>query len=183
MKYCSHCGTEVIRQIPAGDNRERSVCPACRTIHYVNPRIIVGCLAQWQDALVLCRRAIEPRLGYWTLPAGFLENGESPEQGASRESLEEACIEVRQLALFSVLSVPHINQVHMMYRAELPSSYCAAGPESLEVGLFTEQEIPWNDLAFQTVRLSLEYFFRDRRSGNFQVHSKCLSAQPRSSGS
>ncbi|HCZ47864.1 MAG TPA: NUDIX hydrolase [Gammaproteobacteria bacterium] len=174
MKHCSQCGSPVELIIPEGDNRERHVCANCGTIHYQNPRIVVGCIAQWQERIILCRRAIEPRYGYWTLPAGFLENSESTEQGAARESLEEACIDVQIGDLFTIISVPHIDQVHLMYRAELRKPEYGVGDESLEVDLFAEDDIPWQQMAFPTVVLTLEHYFEDRRKGHFGVHSEVL---------
>lgn len=180
-RYCSHCSGALARSIPAGDDRERAQCHECATIHYENPRLVVGCLPQAADGrILLCRRAIEPRRGYWTLPAGFLENDESTEAGAARESREEACIEVAIDGLFTVFSVPHINQVHMIYRARLASPHYAPGPESLEVRLAAEQDIPWSELAFRTVERSLRLYFEDRRRGSFGVHSGIVERPPAS---
>lgn len=174
MKHCSQCGEPVRLVVPEGDNRERHVCATCGTIHYQNPRIVVGCIAEWDKRIILCRRAIEPRYGYWTLPAGFLENSESTEQGAARESFEEACIDVEIGDLFTIISVPHIDQVHLMYRGILRKPEYGIGDESLEVELFTEKQIPWSELAFPTVVMTLEHFFADRRNGQFGVHSEVL---------
>lgn len=160
MKYCSNCGEAVEVKIPAGDSLPRHVCPACQAIHYQNPRIIVGCLPVWQkDRVLLCRRAIEPRLGLWTLPSGFMENGESAEDGAARETLEEANARVRILGLHTMYSVPHINQVHLLFRADLLDTDFSPGVESLAVELFRREEIPWSEIAFNSVRFSLERFF------------------------
>jgi len=178
MKFCSNCGEQVIQRIPEGDSRLRYVCEHCDTIHYQNPNIVAGVVPVWGEKVLLCRRAIEPRLGYWTLPAGFMENGESVEQAARRETLEEACAQVEDLQLYSMIDVPYINQVHIFYRANLVSPEYAAGIESLEVKLFDEADIPWSELAFQTVRRTLECFFRDRQHEDFQVHTDCLSATP-----
>ncbi len=178
MKFCSNCGEQVIQRIPEGDSRPRYVCEHCDTIHYQNPNIVAGVVPVWGEKVLLCRRAIEPRLGYWTLPAGFMENGESVEQAARRETLEEACAEVEDLQLYSMIDVPHINQVHIFYRSNLVKPVFAAGIESLEVKLFDEADIPWSELAFQTVRRTLECFFRDRRQQDFQVHTDCLSVTP-----
>jgi ADP-ribose pyrophosphatase YjhB (NUDIX family) len=160
MKYCSNCGEPVELKVPAGDSLPRHVCPACQAIHYQNPRIIVGCLPVWQnDRVLLCRRAIEPRSGFWTLPSGFMENGESAEEGAARETLEEANARVRILGLHTMYSVPHINQVHLLFRADLLDVDFSPGVESLEVQLFSRAGIPWGEVAFTSVRFSLERFF------------------------
>lgn len=179
MNFCSQCGEQVIQRIPEGDSRLRYVCEHCHTIHYQNPNIVAGSLPVWEGKVLLCRRAIEPRLGYWTLPAGFMENGESVEQAARRETVEEACSTLRNLHLYTLIDVPHISQVHVFYRAELVSPDFAAGVESLEVQLFDEADIPWDELAFHTVRRTLECFFADRRKGVFPVHTDCLpSSRP-----
>ncbi|PCH86031.1 MAG: NUDIX hydrolase [Piscirickettsiaceae bacterium] len=171
MKFCPHCGSAINIVIPDGDNRERHVCSACDAIHYQNPRIIAGCLPVWEDKVLLCQRAIEPRKGYWTLPAGFMELGETTEQAALRETAEEAQAIVKAVQLYAVFNLPHINQVYVMYRAELLKPEFSSGIESLDTRLLTEEEIPWGDLAFETMRLSLEYFFQDRSNGQFQFRS------------
>jgi ADP-ribose pyrophosphatase YjhB (NUDIX family) len=178
MKFCSQCGEKVTQRIPEGDCRLRYVCDHCQTIHYQNPNIVAGVLPVWNGKVLLCRRAIEPRLGYWTLPAGFMENGESVEQAARRETLEEACTHVEDLHLYVMIDVPYINQVHIFYRAAMTSEDFAAGVESLEVKLFDEADIPWSELAFNTVRRALECFFTDRRHQDFPVHTDCLSIPP-----
>jgi ADP-ribose pyrophosphatase YjhB (NUDIX family) len=170
MKYCAHCGHEVELRIPEGDSRIRHVCPACGAIHYQNPRMIVGTLPVWNDEVLLCRRAIEPRHGYWTLPAGFMENGESATDGAIRETLEEASARVEVIAPYTMVSVPFIDQIHLLFRARLVDLDFAPGSESLEVRLFPERDIPWDALAFRSVALTLETFFRERRTGHFGVH-------------
>ena len=166
MKYCSNCGTSVTVCIPEGDNRERFVCPQCQTIHYQNPKIVAGCIPEWEDRILLCRRAIEPRYGLWTLPAGFMENGESTEQAAMRETWEEACARVEIDTLYSLLSIPHINQVYMLFRGTLINGKFAPGEESLECALYDESEIPWNELAFPVVEETLTRYYRDRKAGN-----------------
>ena len=171
MNFCSNCGAPVELLVPPGDNLPRHVCAACGTIHYQNPKLVVGSLPVWKDKLLLCRRAIEPRHGYWTLPAGFMENGETTAEAAARETLEEACARIRVGDMFSVIDVPHISQVHVFYRAELMDLEFAAGLESLEVALFDEADIPWDDLAFRTVRMTLRYFFEDRRRGSYAFHT------------
>jgi ADP-ribose pyrophosphatase YjhB (NUDIX family) len=163
MKFCSECGSGALEfRVPEGDSLPRFVCPACGTIHYQNPKIVVGSLPVWNDQVLLCRRAIEPRLGYWTLPAGFLENNESLEAGALRETAEEANANIDDLALYTVISVLHVNQVHVIFRARLLDLGFSAGPESLEVKLFREDEIPWESIAFRTIARSLRNFFSDR---------------------
>ena len=152
-------------KIPADDSRERHVCESCGSIHYLNPRNVVGCIPIYKDKVLLCRRAIEPRYGYWTLPAGFMELGESTSAGAARETFEEAGAIVEIGPLYSLLNVPHAEQVHIFYLANMNSAYFAAGEESLEVGLFHESEIPWKDIAFPTVKQTLEWYFADLASG------------------
>lgn len=174
MKYCSNCGALVAQRIPPGDNRLRFVCDACNTVHYQNPRVVVGAIPVWGDRIMLCRRAIEPRYGYWTLPAGFMENGETTPEGAMRETLEEAGAKVADLQLFSLLDVPHVDQVHVFYRASLISPDYDAGTESLEVKLFDEAQIPWDEIAFRTVSKTLRWFFDDRRNGDFTTHSASI---------
>ncbi|MBK1717082.1 NUDIX hydrolase [Thiocystis violacea] len=162
MNYCSRCGAPVSLLIPSGDNRERHVCGQCGTIHYQNPKVVVGCIPEWEDRILLCRRAIQPRLGLWTLPAGFMERGETTEDGAARETLEEANARVRVGRLYSLFSLPHLDQVYMLFRARLLDLDFHPGEESLEVRLFTEAEIPWETLAFPTIRETLRLYFRDR---------------------
>ncbi len=175
MKFCSHCGGPLSERIPPGDNRLRHVCDQCQTVHYQNPRIVAGCLPVWERQVLLCRRAIQPRRGYWTLPAGFMENGETLEQAAARETLEEACARVRNLQLYTLFDLPHINQVYLFFRAELADLQFAAGEESLEVGLFDEAAIPWSELAFPTVGRTLECFFADRASAVYPVRNEPIA--------
>ena len=170
MKFCSACGRDVIFEIPAGDNRHRYCCRHCSTIHYQNPRMVVGTVTVWADQVLLCKRAIEPRYGFWTLPAGFMENGETTGEGAMRETLEEAGARIELGPAFSIIDVPHVDQVHMFYRARLLDTAFDPGEESLEVRLFHEHEIPWDELAFRTVRRTLEFFFEARRSGHYGVN-------------
>lgn len=158
MKYCSLCSASVEWRIPDGDNRHRFVCSECHTIHYENPKIVAGTIPIYKNQILLCRRAIEPRRGYWTLPAGFMENGESTEQGALRETWEEAHAEVDIISLFSMVTVPHIDQVHIFFLARLNQPEFSEGPESLEVKLFSVDEIPWDELAFPTVYESLKRY-------------------------
>ncbi|MCK0107520.1 NUDIX hydrolase [Marinobacter sp. S0848L] len=170
MKYCSTCGQQVEQKIPEGDNRYRYVCVSCETIHYQNPRIIAGTVPVWDGKILLCRRAIEPRYGYWTLPAGFMENAETTIEAAARETLEEALAKVTIDGLFSIIDVPHINQVHMFYRATLVDGSFGAGEESLETRLFAADEIPWEEISFPTVKRTLEFFLSEMPSGNYGLH-------------
>lgn len=170
MNFCSHCGHRVEYRIPEGDSRERYICPSCETIHYQNPRIIAGCLPVWQGKVLLCRRAIEPRHGFWTLPAGFMENGETVAEGGARETWEEAEARVENLQLYTIFNIPYIGQVYMLHRADLVDGAYGVGAESLECRLFAEHEIPWGELAFPSVKKTLEHYYRDRQSGLFPVH-------------
>ncbi|MCW8956304.1 MAG: NUDIX hydrolase [Gammaproteobacteria bacterium] len=178
MKYCNQCGSPVSHKIPEGDNLPRYVCDRCETIHYQNPRIIAGCIAEWQDRILLCKRAIEPRYGLWTLPAGFLENGETTVQGAARESLEEANAVLSDMSLFCVFSIPHISQVYMIYRGQLVEGRACPGTESLETILFDELSIPWHELAFPVMTETLKLYFADRKAGQFEVHNGEIVRNP-----
>lgn len=169
MNYCSECGAPVIVQVPAGDNRPRHVCPACSVVHYQNPKVVVGSIPEWGDQILLCRRAIEPRYGLWTLPAGFLERGETTLAGAARETLEEANARIEITQLYSLFNLPHIDQVYMLFRGRLLDLDVSPGEESLEVRLFFEPEIPWDELAFPVVRETLRLYFRDRAEGRTGV--------------
>jgi ADP-ribose pyrophosphatase YjhB (NUDIX family) len=184
MKFCSHCGSAALAyRIPEGDTLARCVCASCGTIHYQNPKTVVGCLPEWEDRVLLCKRAIEPRLGLWTLPAGFLENGETIETGALRETAEEAGARVEIGALYTVISLADINQVYMMFRARLLDLDFGPGTESLEVRLFAEDEIPWGDIAFRTIVRTLRNYFLDRKLGAFPLHVSALyKRSPREPG-
>ncbi|MDO5691026.1 MAG: NUDIX hydrolase [Pseudomonadota bacterium] len=172
IKHCRCCGTTVTHRVPDdGDNRERAVCPGCGTIHYVNPLLVVGTVPYLGHQVLLCRRAIEPRLGKWTLPAGFMEMGETMMQGAARETVEEAGASVQMGPLFSAMSIPRVGQVHMFYLARLLNDdFSGFGHETLEVRLFAEHEVPWDEIAFTTVRETLKRFFADHRRGHYGVH-------------
>ena len=170
MKYCSNCGAPVTRKVPPGDTLPRYVCDGCNTIHYQNPRIIVGCIPEWENQILLCRRAIEPRYGLWTVPAGFMENGETTFQGAARETLEEANARVEVGALYAMYNIPHINQVYVLFRARMLDLDFSAGAETLEARLFDEADIPWDQLAFATVRNTLNHYYSDRRNGEYRFH-------------
>ncbi len=175
-KHCKACGAEVRYQTPANDNRERAICPSCAAIHYENPINVVGTLPLWQGhEVLLCRRNIEPRFGFWTLPAGFLEWGESTAEGAARETIEEAGAEFELQNLFTVINVIQAGQLHLYYRAKLIHNRFAPGPETIEAKLFKPEEIPWDELAFKTVRVTLEKFVAqslEERVGGLAVH--CL---------
>lgn len=170
IKHCRACGAPAHYAVPADDNRERATCTACGTIHYENPLNVVGTVPAWEDRVLLCRRNIEPRHGFWTLPAGFMELGESTAQGALRETIEEAGANVEMLDLFTVLNVVRVGQVHFFYRARMLDTSLAPGPETIEAQLFSEAEIPWEQIAFRTVKETLHRYFDDRRKGQFGVH-------------
>ena len=172
IKHCRNCGTTVVYRIPDdGDTKERAVCPACHTIHYENPNNVVGTVPYLGDKVLLCKRNIEPRWGKWTLPAGFMELNETLEQGAARETVEEAGAQFEMQGLFSILNVARVGQVHMFYRARLTSDQFDPGTETIEAKLFLESEIPWGEIAFRTVKETLERYFADRRTGQFAIHT------------
>jgi len=176
VKFCPACGKSTTNRVPEGDNRERHVCDHCDTIHYQNPNNVVGCILEWENKVLLCKRAIEPRYGYWTLPAGFMENNETTMEGAAREAFEEANATATDLKLFGIYNLPRISQVYMMFIGGLKDGYLSTGEESLEVGLFTEAEIPWDDLAFPIVIESLQRYFEDRP--NHRVHFADITGRP-----
>ncbi|MBI2312630.1 MAG: NUDIX hydrolase [Betaproteobacteria bacterium] len=170
MNFCSHCGAPVEVRIPDGDSLPRHVCPSCGAIHYTNPKLVVGSIPEWEGKILLCRRAIEPRHGLWTLPAGFMENHETIVQAALRETREEANANVEIGELYALYDLPHISQVYMMFRARLLDQSFRPGPETLETRLFTEAEIPWEALAFRTIRETLRRYFADRVTGEYRLH-------------
>ena len=170
MKFCSDCGAEVDFRIPEGDNRPRYLCDDCGSIHYQNPRIVAGCIPEWDSRILLCRRAIEPRYGLWTLPAGFMENGETVEAAASRETEEEACAKVKLDGLYCICNIPHVHQVYMIFRGQVINGHFEPGPESLETALFSEADIPWKELAFPVVERTLHRYFKDRLTGRFDTY-------------
>ncbi len=168
IKFCSHCGASVSVAIPHGDNRPRHVCDQCGSIHYQNPKVVVGCIPTWENKVLLCKRAIEPRSGYWTLPAGFMENLETLEQGALRETWEEACAKPIHPALYAIYSLPRISQIYVMFRAQLRSvDDFGTGEESLDVRLFSESDIPWDNIAFKVINLTLTRYFDEKKEGQF----------------
>jgi ADP-ribose pyrophosphatase YjhB (NUDIX family) len=170
MKYCSQCGAPVVQKVPPGDNLPRFVCEACQAVHYLNPKIVAACIPEWNGSILLCRRAIEPRSGLWTFPAGFMEIGESTEQAALRETLEEAHADVEIASLYAVFSLPHISQVYVVFRGRMKSPEFAPGAESLEVRLFPPETIPWDLLAFPVIRETLARYVRDLEQGCFALH-------------
>jgi len=176
--YCTQCGKPVERKIPEGDNRNRKVCSCCGFIHYENPKNVVGCLLEWQGKILLCKRAIEPRYGYWTLPAGFMENEESTIEGAAREAYEEATAESEELRLFAVYNLPRISQVYMMFIGQLKNGYAAPNEETLEVGLFDQSEIPWKELAFPVITESLTRYFEMREQRERRVYCADIFSRP-----
>lgn len=170
MKFCSNCAATLNYAVPEGDNLPRHICISCGTIHYQNPKIVAGCIPMWQDQVLICRRAIEPRYGKWTLPAGFMENGETVAQAAARETIEEAEARVTNLKMYGLFNIPHVSQVYIMFRGELEAPSFGPGSESLEVRLASEDEIPWEELAFPVIRRTLELFFADRKLDSFGNH-------------
>ena len=171
LKHCKNWGTAVVYRLPDdGDTRQRAVCPSCHTIHYENPLNVVGTVPHLGDRVLLCKRNIEPRWGKWTLPAGFMELDETTAEGAARETDEEAGAQIEMQGLFSILNVARVGQVHLFYRAQLLSEQFNPGHETIEARLFTEAEIPWDEIAFKTVRETLERYFDDRRKGHYAVH-------------
>ena len=172
MKFCANCGAPVARRVPPGDTLARWVCDQCGEIHYQNPKLVVGAVPEYQGKVLLCRRAIEPRYGYWTLPAGFMENDETAAQAALRETLEEAGARIELGKPFSLISVPYVNQVHLFYLARLLDLEFKPGEESLEVALYEEARIPWNEIAFRTVSATLQHWFADRGRGAFALHAE-----------
>jgi ADP-ribose pyrophosphatase YjhB (NUDIX family) len=168
--HCKACGGKAVYAVPPDDNRERATCTLCHVVHYENPINVVGTVPIWGDQVLLCKRNIEPRFGFWTLPAGFMEMGETTAQGATRETVEEAGAQFKLQGLFSVISVVAVGQVHLYFRAQLLSTAFDPGTETIEARLFREDEIPWDELAFHTVSATLKFYFADRRAGRFEVH-------------
>ncbi|MGQ7846560.1 NUDIX hydrolase [Granulosicoccus sp. 3-233] len=176
--FCMQCGSSVRALVPAGDNRPRKVCTVCDHIHYENPKNVVGCLLEWQGKVLLCKRAIEPRYGYWTLPAGFMENGESTIEGAAREAFEEATARCDELRLFSVYNLPRISQVYLMFHGQLRDGFAEANEETLEVRLFDQSEIPWSELAFPVVVETLTRYYEMRHQRDRRVYSADIFSRP-----
>jgi ADP-ribose pyrophosphatase YjhB (NUDIX family) len=174
MNYCSACGAPVTKKIPVGDNVPRFVCDICQAIHYHNPKIVAGCIPEWCGEILLCRRAIEPKSGLWTFPAGFMEVGESVEQAAVRETWEEALAQVERISLSAVLSLPHVGQAYLVFRGPMRLPDFGVGEESLEVQLFSLDAIPWDEIAFPVVTHALRCYVEDLARGEFQVHVATL---------
>ncbi len=177
MSFCSACGHPTIEKIPLGDQKIRKVCTHCGTIHYVNPKVICGALAIWENKVLLCRRAIEPRYGLWTLPAGYMELFETMEQGAARETREESEAEVEIEQLYCMYNIPRIGQVYVLFKTQIKDGVFGAGEETLESRLFEEHEIPWNDLAFPSVERTLRHYFEDRKTNSFPMHLETLGTR------
>ena len=176
IHFCRQCGTAVEQRVPDdGDTKLRAICPACGTIHYQNPLNVVGTVPYLGDRVLLCKRNIEPRRGFWTLPAGFMELGESTAEGALRETHEEAGAEIELEELFTLLNVPRVGQVHLYYRARLLSERFEPGHETMEARLFEQHEIPWEEIAFRTVKETLERFFADQQRGSFGFYTGDIS--------
>ena len=176
VKFCRNCGTAVVNRVPDdGDTKVRAICPSCNTIHYENPLNVVGTLPIWEGKVLLCKRNIEPRFGKWTLPAGFLEIGETLAEGAARETEEEAGAQFELEELFSIMNVPRVGQVHIFYKARLLSSVFKPGFETIEAKLFEEHDIPWDEIAFKTVKETLHHYFEDRKLGNFKLHESVIA--------
>lgn len=172
IQHCQHCGAAVIYRIPDdGDTKARAICTACHSVHYENPLNVVGTVPYWEDKVLLCKRNIEPRKGKWTLPAGFMELNETVAEGAARETLEEAGAQFELEGFFTLLNVARVGQVHMFYRARLLSDIFDPGYETLEARLFAEDQIPWDEIAFRTVKETLERYFADRSKGHFSIHA------------
>jgi ADP-ribose pyrophosphatase YjhB (NUDIX family) len=178
LNYCSACGAPVSLRVPPGDSLPRHVCERCNAVHYRNPKLVVGALAEWEGRILLCKRAIEPRHGKWTLPAGFMENNETVADAALRETMEESGAHIELGEMYTVISVPHISQVHVIYRARLLDLEFAPGCETLEVGMFDEPDIPWSEIAFRTISLTLRHYFADRRAGRFAFHTDEIGPPP-----
>ncbi len=176
MKYCSLCGSQVRIGIPPGDNRPRHICDHCNTVHYHNPKVVAGCIARWEDKVLMCRRAIEPRYGYWTVPAGFMENEETLQEAAARETQEEAEATVEVGDLFAIIDVVRARQVHMMFRTRMIGAAYDAGAENLETVLIDPDDIPWDDIAFPSVRFALEMWLEDQRRGRVGLHMTAFRA-------
>ena len=167
MNYCTHCGDGLIRKVPPDDDHLRHICPACGLVHYQNPKLVVGCIPLWEEKILLCRRDIEPRRGFWTLPAGYLENGETVAEGAARETLEETGSKVVDLAPYRMYDIVHVHQIYFFFRARLQAPDFHVTKESSELKLVTQAQIPWGEIAFPVIRTALEEYFRDAPEGRF----------------
>lgn len=170
MNFCSNCGATVEFKIPEGDNLPRFVCDRCGVIHYQNPKIVTGCIPEWENKILLCKRAIQPRRGLWTLPAGFMENQETTAEAAVRETLEETNATVEAVGLYALFNIPHISQVYIIFRAKMLNDVYGPSDESLEVELFEESQIPWDNIAFPVIKETLARYFHDKSQGTFRLH-------------
>lgn len=178
MKFCSHCGSPVTLQVPADDDRPRHVCSACGAIHYQNPKLVVGSIPVWENQILMCRRDIDPRKGYWTLPAGYLENGETAADGARRETLEETGATIDELIPYLMVDIVHIHQIYLMFRCHLTAPEFHATRESTEVRLFAEDAIPWDRIAFKVMEKTLRCFLQDRTTGNYPFRTDVIDFKP-----
>ncbi len=178
MNYCPNCGSPVASRVPEGDHLPRFVCTGCGAIHYQNPKLVAGCVPESGERILLCRRAIEPRRGFWTLPAGFMENDETLQQAAARECWEEALARVEIGSPCAIVHVLHARQVHVMFRATLNGTAYGVGVESLEVRLCAEHEVPWPEIAFPSVAFTLRRFYEDRASGQNGLHFTAIERPP-----
>lgn len=170
IKYCFSCGTPIEKREVSGDTKKRYICENCGNIHYTNPKIVVGALSSWEDKVLLCKRDIEPRRGYWNVPAGYLEDFEKAEEGAIRETWEEAGTEIEILQPYVIYNLPQANQVYIHFLARLKDGIVRNGEESQESGLFTEEEVPWNEMAFTSSIFALRRYFVERKTGIFTTH-------------
>jgi ADP-ribose pyrophosphatase YjhB (NUDIX family) len=178
MKFCSNCGNPIAYAVPPGDDRARFLCEACGAIHYQNPRVVAGCIPEYENRVLLCRRAIEPAYGKWTLPAGYLENGETVAACAARETREEAGAQIEGLTPYLLYNICHINQIYLIFRGRLKNLGWAAGKESLEVKLYSETDIPWDQIAFRVIAEALKTYFRDRPDGLFPFSIRDIAPPP-----
>jgi ADP-ribose pyrophosphatase YjhB (NUDIX family) len=172
VSYCSQCGSKVCVEVPSEDNKARYVCTSCSTVLYENPKLVVGCVTEYNGQILLCKRAIEPRLGYWTVPAGFMELGETLAEAATRETFEEACAKIEIGSLLAIVDVVHAGQVHVFFRGSLPDGNYATGDESLDAQLYSPQDIPWEEIAFPSGTIALRQFLAQKEAGIEQVHTE-----------
>ena len=182
IKFCSQCGSTMTRTIPVDDDHVRAVCTACGHVHYENPKMVVGTIPVWEDRVLLCRRNIEPRRDKWTLPAGYLENQESVQDGAARETLEETRAAVEIVAPYRLFNILFVDQIYFMFRANLQTLDFGPTSESTEVRLFRESEIPWDEIAFEVIRMTLKDYFEQRKTGQFNFLVKDLVFKPNGKG-
>lgn len=177
IHYCQKCGHETTKKVPLGDSKIRQVCVACGTIHYENPKVICGALVIWENQILLCRRAIEPRYGLWTLPAGYMELAETMAEGAARETFEEAEAYINIEGLYCMYDIPHIGQIYALFKAQLKDGIFGAGPETIETRLFKEEDIPWDSLAFPSVKQTLRHYFKDKLNQHYPLHFETIHSE------